>query len=76
MRIEEGDGVIVSLTKRIEFGKLPGKKAINYDETYLIFGNADLRFNNDTKSLYSNFGTSTSYYENKGYRVDTLMGKQ
>jgi hypothetical protein len=51
MRIEEGDGVIVSLTKRIEFGKLSGKKAINYDETYLIFGNADLRFNNDTRSL-------------------------
>jgi hypothetical protein len=51
MRIEEGDGVIVSLTKRIEFGKLPGKKAIKYDETYLIFGNADLRFNNDTRSL-------------------------
>lgn len=61
------DGLIFSLTMRKFFElKVRNKKAITYDEFYIIFGNSELRIKSQENKLFSNFGLTSSFYDSKG----------
>ena len=46
--------------------KVRNKKAITYDEFYIIFGNSELRIKSQENKLFSNFGLTSSFYDSKG----------
>jgi hypothetical protein len=37
-----------------------------YDDYYLMFGNSEIRLREGEFQVYTNFGISSSYFENKG----------
>ena len=49
-------------------------KAIVYDDFYLIFGNSELRLKSLEKKIFSNFGINNGYYNNRGEKVNVLLG--
>ncbi len=51
------DGLIISITNRDVFSLVSNdKKAITYDDYYLIFGNSEVRIKNQEDKVFSNFG--------------------
>ena len=58
------DGLIFSVSAR-EFFKLKNKnkRAITYDDFFVIFGNSELRVKTQEGKLFSNFGINAGYYE-------------
>lgn len=61
------DGLLFSLTAQRYFSlKETNKKAIQYDEFYIIFGNSELRIKSQDNKLFSNFGLASSYYDPRG----------
>jgi hypothetical protein len=49
-----------------------------HDPYNIIFGNSELKMKwTDPKKLelFSNFGVSNAYYDNRGFKVDTLLGE-
>jgi len=58
------DGLIFSLTNRKVF-KLKencSKRAIAYDDFFLIIGNSEVRLKSQDKKVFSNFAISNGYY--------------
>lgn len=66
--------MIISLWNKKVF-TFKQKKAIIYDDYYLIFGNAELRVRSQEFKLFSNFGINNSYYYNYGQKVGSLLGE-
>jgi len=61
------DGLLISLTHQKSFTlKQSNRGAITYDNLYIIFGNSELRLKFLENKLFSNFGSSDSYYNSKG----------
>ncbi len=44
-----------------------------YDEFFLIFGNSELRLRNGTKDVFSNFGVSNAFYDNRGHKISNFL---
>lgn len=72
--IVRGYGMIMSLWGRKMF-ELKEKKAISYDDYFLIFGNSELRVKTGEFRLFSNFGIANAYYNNRGEKVHALLGE-
>ena len=68
------DGMLINITsKKVYYLNIANKKAITYDEFYLIFGNSEIRIKAQENKIFSNFGINSSYYNAKGdKRVDYL----
>lgn len=61
------DGLIISLTNEKTFTLVqPNRRAITYDDFYIIFGNSELRLKSLENKLFSNFGISNGYYNPRG----------
>lgn len=74
-KISDKSGLLFSLTNRKMFVLVEeNKKAITYDDYYLIFGNSEIRLKNLEKKIFSNFGISSSYFNNRGETINTLIG--
>jgi hypothetical protein len=70
-------GLIFSLTTRECFSlKQANKKAITYDEFYIIFGNSELRIKSQENKLFSNFALNSSYYDPKSAKIDVITGEE
>jgi hypothetical protein len=67
-------GLLISLTKNQSYPSIKNKRAITYDEFYLTFGNDQIRILTNDKYLYSNFGISNGFYENKGDSLQDFIG--
>lgn len=52
-----------------------GKRAITYDDFYLIVGNSEFRVRHGEQKIFSNFGIASSYINNNGKTVDHLFGE-
>lgn len=50
------------------------KRAITYDDYYVIFGNSEIRIKSMEDKVFSNFGINNSYYDCKGEKVTVLLG--
>lgn len=53
-------------------------KAMIYDTYNINFGNSDIRMkwtDPNKQELFSNFGVSNGYYNNRGFKVDALLGE-
>ena len=50
------------------------KRAISYDDFFVIFGNSEIRIKSQEKKVFSNFGVSNSYYRHNGDGVNVLLG--
>ena len=46
--------------------EVPHCEVAKYDEYYFILGNSELRIKNGELKLFSNFGVSTSAFDNRG----------
>jgi hypothetical protein len=66
--------MILSLWKK-KIYELKDKKAITYDDYYLIFGNSELRLRSLEFKLFSNFGIANSFYNNRGDKIHDLLGE-
>jgi len=80
-----GPGLLISL-KRGETFELYSNtanrrypcRAMTYDKFYLNYGNSEIRMKwTDIKKpeLFSNFGVSNSYFNNREFKVDDLLGE-
>jgi hypothetical protein len=67
-------GFIMSLTKEKTFFCQEGKRAITYDDYYIIFGNSELRIKSLENKMFSNFGISNGFYNSNNFKVDVLLG--
>lgn len=68
------DGLIISLTNREYFTLVEkNRRAITYDDFYLIFGNSEIRLRSQDKELFSNFGISNGYFASRNKRVNVLL---
>jgi hypothetical protein len=72
--IIRGHGILFSLWGRKAF-ELREKRAISYDDYFLILGNSELRIKTGEYRLFSNFGIANSYYNNRGEKVHALLGE-
>lgn len=73
--VSDRDGLIISLTNRKFFTLVAeNKRAIIYDEYYLIFGNSELRIKSLDNKVFSNFAINNSYYASRGEKVTVLLG--
>lgn len=71
----EKDGLIISINNRQVFELMEAnKKAVSYDDMYVIFGNSELRIRSGNNMLYSNFGILNSFYKNRGMKAGVLLG--
>ena len=78
-------GLLISLKKNETFelyGATANKKypcrAMTYDKFYLNFGNSEIRMKwTDIKKpeLFSNFGVSNAYFNNREAKVNDLLGE-
>lgn len=67
------NGLLFSLTKKEVFELVEqNKRAVVYDEYYVIFGNSELRIKSQETRLYSNFGITSGYYRSRGLKVDII----
>lgn len=69
-------GLIFSLTESKVFRVIPGKKAVVWDDYYMIFGSSDLRLKTGELRLFSNFGINSSNYNSEGYTYKVLLGDE
>ena len=49
-------------------------RGMTYDDFFILFGNAELRIRANEKTVFSNFGISNGYFNNKGRKVQDLLG--
>lgn len=70
----QGRGWLISLTKGRVYRSAAGKQAILYDGTYLIFGNQEIRIDGGSNKVFSNFGSSSSFYNTSGNDVRDFLG--
>lgn len=82
--LNEG-GLLVSVTNDLSFPLLEQNqrpesnritfRGMTYDTFYVIFGNAEMRIRTGEKRVFSNFGISSSYYNNGGKRVNSFLNE-
>jgi hypothetical protein len=74
-KASQRDGLIIALNKQEVFTLAErNKRAITYDDYFLIFGNSEIRIRATENRLFSNFAISNSYYNSRGKRVSDLLG--
>ena len=62
--ISDKDGIIFSVSAQECFQlKTQNKRAITYDDFFIIFGNSELRVKTQEGKLFSNFGINAAYYD-------------
>ena len=66
--------MILSLWARKVFS-IKEKKAISYDDYFVIFGNSELRIKALEFKLFSNFGIANGYFDNRGEKVHSILGE-
>ena len=49
-------------------------RGMTYDDFFILFGNAELRIRANEKTVFSNFGFSNGYFNNRGKKVQDLLG--
>jgi hypothetical protein len=49
-------------------------RGMTYDDYYVIFGNAELRFKTGLTEVLSNLGVNSGYYDSQGNRHQILFG--
>ena len=50
------------------------KRAISYDDFFIIFGNSEVRLKTGEKKMFSNFGINNGYFNTRGIPVSALLG--
>lgn len=70
---KKGYGMLLSLWGRKMF-PIKEKKAISYDDYFIIFGNSELRIKSLEFTIFSNFGISNGYFDNRGEKVQSILG--
>ena len=74
--ISDRDGLLMTLTYQNAFElKTPNKRAITYDDYYIIFGNSEVRIKAGEAKLFTNFGISNSFYDHRGVKVNGFIGE-
>jgi hypothetical protein len=69
---EHGDdpqgGLLISMTTNssYELKENRNDRGMSYDAFFIIFGNSELRYKNQENKIFSNFGTSNAYFDNRG----------
>lgn len=65
--VSDKDALLFSLDnqKTFRLGE-NNRRAITYDEYYLIFGNSELRLRSQENKVFSNFALSTGYFCSQG----------
>ena len=66
--------MILSLWKKKAY-ELRDKRAITYDDYYLIFGNSEIRLRSLEFKLFSNFGISNIFYDSRGDKDHENLGE-
>jgi hypothetical protein len=46
-----------------------------YNEYFIIFGNAEIRIRANEKTVFSNFGIASSFFNPRNKRVHDLLGE-
>jgi hypothetical protein len=72
----KGTGLIMSLTSGKVFKLLGDKKAISYDDYYMIFGNSEIRLKTQETTVFSNLGIANRHYNTENYKVNILLGEK
>ena len=55
--------LILSLTNKKSFNLLNGKRAVTYDDYFLIFGNSELRLKTGELKFFTNFGIANGFFD-------------
>lgn len=67
--------MIISLTsRRVYYPLVKNKRAVAYDDYFIIFGNSEVRLKSQDKKIFSNFGVNNGYYQNNGDKIDIIFG--
>lgn len=69
----KGYGLLLSLSNQKYF-VIKDKRAITYDDFFMIFGNSELRLKTQEFKLFSNFGIPSGYFDSKGEKVHAILG--
>ena len=72
--IADKGGLIMSLTSKMVFPVVEGKRSVNYDKFFLIFGNSEIRLRQGEFKVFSNFGIGSGFYKSTGATVNDLIG--
>lgn len=74
-KTSQGEGLIISLTRQEVFTLIERRRrAITYDDYFLIFGNSQVRLRSGQNKVFSNFAISNSYFNPRGKRVSDILG--
>jgi hypothetical protein len=67
-------GLLLSLSNQKAFQLQKGKQALTFDESFLIFGNTDLRLDPKDMSVVSSLGSVRGYYSSPEGSYRELLG--
>jgi len=65
----------MSVTNKMCFKLIEGKRSVTYDKFFLIFGNSELRLKHGEKKFFTNFAVANGFYIPKGEKHTILTGK-
>lgn len=70
-----GYGLLISIWNKNVYEVLDKKKAVTYDDYFIIFGNSEMRLKSQEIKIFSNFGINNGYFNNRGHKVDSFLGE-
>jgi hypothetical protein len=59
-------------SKKVGDNKTP-QRGMVYDSFYIIYGNAEIRIKTGHKTVFSNFGVSSAFYNSRGDKIDRFL---
>ena len=70
-----GFGLLLSLWNQETFEVIQGRKAVTYDDFFMIFGNSELRIKSQDVKVFSNFGINNGHFDSRGHKVEAFLGE-
>ena len=70
-----GFGLLLSLWSQNVFQIHKGKRAVTYDDFFIIFGNSEVRIKSQEAKVFSNFGINNGYFNHEGNKVASFLGE-
>ena len=65
----------MSISRKKSFPVIAGKRSVNYDNFFLLFGNSEIRLKHGESKVFSNFGIANGFYNPQGSTVDDILGE-
>ena len=64
----------MSISNRKVFPIIKGKQPVPYNDSFLIFGNSEIRVKQGEGKVFCNFGIARGFYTSTGYSINDLLG--